>query len=149
MTDRFASTQYVCDGTAALSPQDRCLVLLEGGRGTGRASVAGEKPAAARGLTFAQYAVFFAGCALVAALAVFASVAAESLHAAAVTDALARAPRQSVVVHSGDSLWSIAAQYGTSEVPVADVVSWMEDANDLEGGLVHEGQSVVVPVRAA
>lgn len=131
------------DGSLALSGEPRRLVLIEGGRDS--------RPAAPRDgrhrgeLSSAQGArLVLCGLAVILAVAL-ASAIVEPLRSggsAAAIDALAT---ESVVVSSGDTLWSIA-QRCADDLPARDVVSWIQERNGIEGGLIVPGQRLVVPV---
>lgn len=131
------------DGSLALSGEPRRLVLIEGG---GDSRPAAPCDGRRRGeLTSAQGARLVL-CGLVVILAVaLASAIVEPLRSggsAAAIDALAT---ESVVVSSGDTLWSIA-QRCADDLPARDVVSWIQERNGIEGGLIVPGQCLVVPV---
>ena len=149
-TTHDASTWH-CEGSVALSAdaQDRGLFVIEGGRAA--APVAQElgvaRPRRARGVGSKECLV--AGLATLAVLLVLcaASVASDALDAARVSTALAGAQTQVVVVLPGDTLWGIASACATDEVGVTDVMSWIEEANGIDGSqALGVGQRLVVPV---
>lgn len=51
-----------------------------------------------------------------------------------------------VRVHSGDTIWSIAEDHPIDNVTTNDVVDYIIEVNDLEGGLIRPGQTICIPV---
>lgn len=49
-------------------------------------------------------------------------------------------------VKPGETLWSIARDVYPDEDP-RDGIRWIQDANDLRGGLIRPGMQVIVPAR--
>lgn len=133
------------DGTSALSVSPRRLVLIEGGRAP-RAAAAprAERPAAGE-LTFSQGARFMLCGAAVILAVVLASLIVDPLRAARASAAIDALPTATVVVAPGDSLWGIAQECGV-DVATSDLVSWIQERNGIEGGLIASGQTLVVPV---
>ena len=145
-------TQYaVCelpgfDGSAALSLERRSLVLIEGGRGRSQRDGRRERERAnaRHGLTSAQSLRFMVVCGLAVVALLVASMVSDALVAQSVAHALSDAPRESIVVSEGDSLWEIA-QERCGSLDVRDVVSWIIEENSLPGASVDAGSVLVVP----
>ena len=57
-----------------------------------------------------------------------------------------RGPAPTVVVRSGDTLWSIAARYAPSNDPFA-TIDEIRRLNDLPGYTIHSGQRLTFPRR--
>ncbi len=53
---------------------------------------------------------------------------------------------RTMVVQSGDSLWSISSQIEVGGVSTSDVVSWIVERNGLEQSCLMPGQRLVVPM---
>lgn len=143
-------TQYaVCglpgfDGSAALSLEGRSLVLIEGGRGCSQREGRRERANARHGLTPAQSLRFMVVCGLAVVALLVASMVSDALVAQSVARALSDAPRESIVVSEGESLWEIA-QDRCGSLDVRDVVSWIIEENSLPGASVDAGSVLVVP----
>ena len=133
------------DGTAALAARPRRLVLIEGGRGQGLAPRA--RSASAGSLSLLQSARFLACGAFVILAVLIACLIADPLAVARANAAIDELPVESVVVGTGDSLWNIAERSG-ADAPTSDVVSWIQERNGIEGGLIVPGQTLVVPAAA-
>ena len=103
---------------------------------------------AAGELTFSQGARFMLCGAAVILAVVLASLIVDPLRAVRVSAAIDALPTASVVVAPGDSLWGIAQECGV-DVATSDLVSWIQDRNGIEGGLITSGQTLVVPVSPA
>lgn len=137
------------DGTSALSVNPRRLVLIEGGRGhrvaqpcvRADARVVPDPSDAIQGMRFVL------GGAVVILAILLACLVVDPLRAAHAREALDALPTASVVVSQGDSLWSIAESCG-SDIPTSELVSWIQDRNGIEGGLITAGQTLVVPSAA-
>ena len=146
MAHRGTNARYECNGTAALAERRAYLTLIEGGRGAEKAPDAAAprevRPAAVAG---SQVRAGLVTALLVAALVLVASVS-DALTRRAIASAIEAAPTSTVTVHSGDTLWSIAAECGVEGVSTRDLVSWIIEENGLEGGLIMPGQVLVVPV---
>lgn len=82
--------------------------------------------------------------ALVAAVAVAPWLS--PLRAAISGERTVRVASETYVVHSGDTLWSIARRVAPSEDPRA-IVDAIAEANGLGSGELHPGQALVVPAR--
>lgn len=54
-------------------------------------------------------------------------------------------PGRTVVVRSGDTLWSLAKEHGPAGVDTRAVVDWIRRENGLESALLIPGERVVVP----
>lgn len=52
-----------------------------------------------------------------------------------------------VTVHPGDTLWSLAREYGPEGADIRDTVDWIQRENGLSSPLLRPGQRIVVPVR--
>ncbi len=56
--------------------------------------------------------------------------------------------KEEIVVHSGDTLWSIASYWTGQGEDVREVICRIQDENDLIGkGYLQPGQRLLVPVR--
>ena len=144
------SAYAAVEGTSALSPCESGLVLIEGGR-AGR--LAARAPRTARhadagGLTLGQTVRALVCGGLVILAVVVASALVDPARAAGVQSALDELPTRSVIVSSGDSLWGIAAGCEL-DAPTDEVVTWIQERNGIEGGLVVPGQELMVPVAGA
>ena len=83
---------------------------------------------------------------VLALLAGFAVLALRSAPAAS-TDVVHHPPTQSVIVTPGDTLWDIARRVDPGADP-RDVVAEIEQLNALpDGGVLHVGEPLFVPVR--
>ena len=129
------------DGTAALKPRPGArLMLIEGGR-----SAATERAEMTRPLSVWQSVAFLVLGALLAFALCAASVLADELSSAATEGLLAGLPEQELVVHDGDSLWSIASSLDLTGVSTEDVASWIFERNALSDSMLLTGQTLVVP----
>ena len=52
---------------------------------------------------------------------------------------------QSIIVTSGDTLWSIASEYGNPNEDVRDTISRIKDMNSLKSTGLTVGQQLIVP----
>ena len=50
-----------------------------------------------------------------------------------------------VTVHSGDTLWSLAREYGDPAKDVRQTIDEIKDANQLENSGIFTGQSLRIP----
>lgn len=129
------------DGTAALKPRSGArLVLIEGGR-----SAATERAEMARPLSVWQSMAFLALGALLLFALCAASVLTDKLASAASEGVLSGLGEQELVVHDGDSLWSIASSLDLTGVSTEDVASWIFERNALSDSMLLTGQTLVVP----
>lgn len=129
------------DGTAALKPRSGArLVLIEGGR-----SAATERAEMARPLSVWQSIAFLALSALLLFALCAASVFTDELASAASEGVLSGLGEQELVVHDGDSLWSIASSLDLTGVSTEDVASWIFERNALSDSMLLTGQTLVVP----
>lgn len=163
MTCNETSARFECNGTAALAGRRAYLTLIEGGHGDEkgpeavtpsqvvprredavrrRSAAPREGRAASPDLTPAHLGIVAA--LLVAALLLVASLS-DSLTQQAIASAIEAVPTSTVTVGTGDTLWSIAEECAVEGVSTRDLVSWIEEENDLEGGLIVPGQVLVVP----
>ena len=46
----------------------------------------------------------------------------------------------------GDTLWSIAAEYGSPREDIRNTIYDIQKANSLDGALIYVGQVLLVPV---
>lgn len=146
MTCHTTACSYPCEGTSALAPRMR-LVLIEGGRADQAGPVA-ERPArvgSTSALTARQTACALVAGILVILAVVLASVVSDALQGRQAASALAGAATETVVVRPGDSLWSVAAEHAVPGASTSQTLAWIEEANGLEGGPVQAGQTLVVP----
>ena len=140
MSHHTSAALPAVDGNLALRTEPCSLVLIEGGLSQRRAA---QRPRRSE-LTPAQ-GVRLLGCALAVVLAVvLCSALSDALRAGRAMEALDALPTESAVVSSGDTLWSIAER-SCDDLPVRDVVSWIQERNGIDGGLVVPGQRLVVP----
>lgn len=150
MSACICSAYAAVEGSSALSPCESGLVLIEGGR-AGRLAARAPRPARhadAGGLTLGQTVRALVCGGLVILAVVVASALVDPARAAGVQSALDELPTRSVIVSSGDSLWGIAAGCEL-DAPTDEVVTWIQERNGIEGGLVVPGQELVVPVAGA
>jgi hypothetical protein len=54
-------------------------------------------------------------------------------------------PATSVVVHDGDSVWSLAEAHPVDGYSTQEVVTWIESHNQLESATIQAGQTLDVP----
>lgn len=132
------------DGTSALRVCPRRLVLIEGGRNR-RACAAQASCPAPVSLSASQGArLVLCGIAVVVSV-VLAAMVADPIRSSRSRAAIDALPTTSVVVAQGDSLWSIAESCGEG-LPIDELVSWIQERNGIEGGLITSGQTLIVPV---
>lgn len=147
MSIRTFTTAWACEGTSALSPRPH-LSMVEGGLAARRpAQGPSASPARARegALSRGQETLFLAVGALVIAVLCLASAASDARARDDARSSLSALPAETVTVREGDSLWAIASERSLGDGGTAEVVSWIQEANGLEGGLIVPGQSLVVP----
>lgn len=141
-----SATLPATDGTSALRVCPRRLVVLEGGL---REAGCERHAEPRRGELSASQGLGLIACGAAVILAVLlASAVSGPLRSARAREAIDALPTQSVVVASGDSLWQIAERCG-DVAPTRDVVSWIQERNGIDGGLVEPGQTLVVPAAPA
>lgn len=58
---------------------------------------------------------------------------------------LSNSATEIVRVHSGDTIWSIAENHPIDNVTTNDVADYIIEINELDGGLIHPGQTICVP----
>ena len=105
----------------------------------------------ARGMSdvsVAPHTRLFVRLILVTAIVLCCSMAFECLRSAKINQVLNAAPVEEVKAVTGDTLWSIAEQYGGNEVPTEDVVTWIRSRNGLSSAMLTPGQLICVPVVA-
>ena len=129
------------DGNAALTlSSGPRLVLIEGGR-----PEAANEPVSAR--LSARQVLMFVGMAMALTVALcVAAVLGDARAAGVPARALDGLSERTMVVQSGDSLWSISSQIEVGGVPTSDVVSWIVERNGLEQSCLMPGQRLVVPM---
>lgn len=66
-------------------------------------------------------------------------------HAMTLQDARANAPRETVVVDAGDTLWSLAASHPIKGLSTDETVSIIEDWNNVDAGALQPGWELSVP----
>ena len=52
----------------------------------------------------------------------------------------------SVTVHTGDTLWSIAGEFGTKNEDIRDVIDRICETNNLKTKHIYPGQTLTIPV---
>ena len=52
----------------------------------------------------------------------------------------------SVIVKSGESVWTIASKNNPNEKDIRKLVYEIIDENDLENGIIYAGQELVIPI---
>lgn len=139
MTAQLALTNTPArESVQAHSTRPVRLTLLEGGV---------PKPRRNRhGLTVRESALAFACGMLLMVALVIGSVASDALTTARVSRALSELGTETLTVREGDTLWAIASERVPEGVTTAQLVSWIEETNDLDGGLIVSGQKLEVPV---
>ena len=154
MSQTMVYGYFGCEGSSALKPSYRELVLVDGRGSTGvlsgqrRPSRAQSRPAASERperLALGQLALSLGvGAALVIALCMtFLSVSSEV--ASRQASALESIPATSVVVHGGDSVWSLAEAHPVDGYSTQEVVTWIESHNQLGSATIQAGQTLDVP----
>lgn len=93
-----------------------------------------------------RFACFLCAVAVVFG-AVFAGLSFLSSGQAAYDQALASHERLEVVVQPSDTLWSIAEAHPADGVGTRETVSIVRAWNDLSDGMLHAGQTLIVPAR--
>lgn len=53
---------------------------------------------------------------------------------------------ETIAVHTGDTIWSIACNWRDESESVGDVVDRIYEANNLKSHRIYPGQTLVVPV---
>lgn len=57
-------------------------------------------------------------------------------------------PAEEHVVAEGDSIWSIAEKVSENiDLQLEETVYWLKDENDLEGEIIHPGQTIQIPAQ--
>lgn len=147
-------SSYPTQGSLALKrPYPVRFVVIEGGRGRSDSAPDGSGALARQGTARrvaagpAQGNRALVATALIVGMALVASLALSSLTARTVAQALDAAGSQEVVVQSGDTLWDLARAHAVEGTSVEDVVSWIEDHNDVDPGHLRVGQTIKVPGR--
>lgn len=123
------------------------FTVLEGGLSSGGVREDAHREEVAP-LTWGQRwsAVIFA-LVLAVALAMTALAMSASVEGS-IEESVASLPAQTVTVHSGDSLWSIAEACDVDGYSTSDVVTWIRRRNHLESSALVPGQQLEVPVEA-
>ena len=55
--------------------------------------------------------------------------------------------KQVITVHTGDTLWDIAAEWGDRDEDVREVILRIQKENNLTGSDLAVGQQLIIPVR--
>lgn len=55
--------------------------------------------------------------------------------------------KQVITVHTGDTLWDIAAEWGGRDEDVREVILRIQKENNLTGSDLAVGQQLIIPVR--
>ena len=55
--------------------------------------------------------------------------------------------KQIITVHTGDTLWDIAAEWGGRDEDIREVILRIQKENNLTGSNLSVGQQLVIPVR--
>jgi LysM repeat protein len=55
--------------------------------------------------------------------------------------------KQVITVHTGDTLWDIAAEWGGRDEDIREVILRIQKENNLTGSNLAVGQQLVIPVR--
>ena len=92
-------------------------------------------------------AVTFAVAVIIAVAICVVSVIASELASNKLADNLVSVPATEYTVKSGDSLWSIAESHPIEGYTASDVVTWIIERNNLNGGLIVSGQTLSVPYK--
>ena len=53
---------------------------------------------------------------------------------------------ESIQIHNGDTLWSLAKEYNTSELSIDDYVKDIKELNNLSSDYINDGNYLVIPV---
>lgn len=146
MSQTAMRDSFGCDGSLALEVSRRDLTLLDG-----YAAPESEASSGARAdrLSLGQFAV-----SLVAAAAVVLMLCAASLFVSAGVsarqgEALETIPTASIIVRSGDSLWSLAEEHPVSGYSTQEIVTWIKARNALDSATIQAGQAILVPTSVA
>ena len=55
--------------------------------------------------------------------------------------------KQVITIHTGDTLWDIAAEWGGRDEDIREVILRIQKENNLTGSNLAVGQQLVIPVR--
>ena len=53
---------------------------------------------------------------------------------------------ESIQIHDGDTLWSLAKEYNTSELSINDYVKEIKELNNLSSDYINDGNYLIIPV---
>ena len=53
---------------------------------------------------------------------------------------------ESIQIHNGDTLWSLAKEYNTSELSTNDFVKEIKEVNNLSSDYINNGNYLIIPV---
>ena len=85
---------------------------------------------------------------VIAAIVLCCSAAFEGMRSAKINQMLDSAPVEEVKAVTGDTLWSIAEQHCSNDIPTEDVVTWIRSHNGLSSAMITPGQRISVPIVA-
>lgn len=133
-------TTYPVNGSLALKPRaygNQSFTVIEGGS----ARVDAQAPSFMAQLhqCCALIMVGLFACVLLAGAYMVLDAPAQAYQAAYESTEL-----QAVTVSAGDSLWSLAESYPVAGVSTKEVTHLIEDWNDLSGGLIQPGDTLLV-----
>lgn len=143
-TEMTPNTAFAFDGTAALDARPYELYLIRGGRCARtekKVPCRRVKPQLSRRQCLS---LTISSVALIAFLLVLSTVSDALAHQASLSQ-IESAPKRTVVVDSGDTLWSLAETSSLDEVPTAEIVAWMRCANNIDEDPIRPGQKLLVP----
>lgn len=131
------NVRYRTEGTVALEPEPTPrLRLYEGG--------AVPKHVIADNRSHVKALVLLA-LALTMSLTLGIS-AMDAMREASVTGLLDSAPKETISVKNGDTLWSIAERHHVRGTDTKSVVAWIEEENGLTNPTLMVGETLLVPV---
>lgn len=145
MTVCYDNLMYATDGSTALAPAAAPrFVMIEGGkRGNQFVESLSSNPEAraASGFSVAQCVAAM----LVAAVISISVFAVDAFSSSFELSALEGAETVVVSVRPGDSLWSLASEYGVDGCATDRVVDWIRTQNHLTSSNIYAGQQLIVP----
>jgi len=149
---------FGCDGSSALKASRRELTLLDGyetsgsevlPRSTARSVRRSNQNARIDRLSLGQLVVSLVASAAVVLMLCLAFLFASAGVSARQSQALDTIPTASVVVRSGDSLWSLAEGHPVTGYSTQEIVTWIKARNSLDSANIQAGQAILVPTSVA
>lgn len=54
---------------------------------------------------------------------------------------------KTVLINEGDTLWSIANEYGEHSLTKLEFIDWIEEHNQVQAERLQPGQTIVIPIK--